>query len=63
MGGMETPHQSLVAAVQRALNAADPIRLIAMGAPDDEYSPEIAAILPKLAAAELDRSGRISREG
>ena len=49
---METPHQSLVAAVQRALNAADRIRLIAMGAPEDEYSPEINSILPKLAAGE-----------
>jgi hypothetical protein len=35
-------------AVIRAINAADPIALLAMGAPEDDYDPEIRTILPRL---------------
>jgi hypothetical protein len=44
----DTCYQRLVAAVELATNEADPIRLLEAGAPTDEYSPEIAAILPRL---------------
>jgi hypothetical protein len=40
--------EDLRAAVTRAINASDPIRLLAIGAPDDEYEPEIETILPRL---------------
>ena len=45
----DTRYQRLVAAVERAINDADPIRLLGVGAPADEYSPEIGTILPRLA--------------
>ena len=52
-GGVpDTCYQRLVAAVGRAINEADPIRLLEAGAPTDEYSPEIAAILPRLAGVQ-----------
>lgn len=44
-------HQDLVAAVERAINEADPIGLLASGAPSDEYAPEIGTIIPLLANA------------
>jgi hypothetical protein len=34
--------------VTAAVNAADPIGLLALGCPSDEYGPEIAKILPLL---------------
>jgi len=45
---METPHQSLVAAVERAIDDADPIGLLEGGAPADEYAPEIGTIGPRV---------------
>ena len=45
-------YQRLVAAVERAINDADPIRLLGVGAPADEYSPEIGTILPRLAGVQ-----------
>jgi hypothetical protein len=45
-------YQRLVAAVERAINEADPIRLFEAGAPTDEYSPEINTILPRLAGVQ-----------
>jgi hypothetical protein len=45
-------YQRLVAAVERAINEADPIRLPGVGAPADEYSPEIGAILPRLTGVQ-----------
>jgi hypothetical protein len=45
-------YQRLVAAVERAINEADPIRLLGVGAPPDEYSPEIGTILPRLAGVQ-----------
>jgi hypothetical protein len=38
---MDTRYQDLVADVERAINEADPIGLLAGGAPSDEYAPEI----------------------
>lgn len=49
---METRYQVLVAAVERAINEADPIGLLEAGAPRDEYGPEIGAILPRIVNAQ-----------
>ena len=48
---MDIRYQHLVAAVERAINEADPIGLLAGGAPSDEYAPEIGTIVPLLANA------------
>jgi hypothetical protein len=45
----DTCYQRLLAAVERAIDEADPISLLEAGAPTDEYSPDIAAIIPRLA--------------
>ena len=45
-------YQALVAAVERAVNEADPIGLLEIGAPTDEYSPEIGTIVPRIANAQ-----------
>lgn len=53
--GAEAPnrrYQALVAAVERAVNEADPIGLLEIGAPTDEYSPEIGTIVPRIANAQ-----------
>jgi hypothetical protein len=42
--------KELVAAVERAINEADPIGLLEIGAPPDEYAPEIGTIVPRLAS-------------
>lgn len=49
---MDIRYQALVAAVERAINDADPIALLESGAPTDEYAPEIGTILPRIANAE-----------
>ena len=43
---LDIRYQDLVAAVERAINEADPIGLLAGGAPSDEYAPETGTILP-----------------
>jgi len=48
---MRTDHSGLVAAIERAINEADPLGLLEGGAPSDEYAPEIGTILPRLANA------------
>jgi len=48
----DTCYQRLVAAVELAINEADPMSLLEAGAPTDEYSPEIATILPRLAGVQ-----------
>jgi len=48
---MDTRYQALVAAVERAINEADPIGLLDLGAPSDEYAPEIGTIIPRLVKA------------
>ncbi len=40
--------KQLYARVKRAVNAADPITLLRIGAPDDEYDPEIDEITHRL---------------
>jgi hypothetical protein len=42
----------VAAAVERAINDADPIGLLEGGAPADEYSPEIGTIVPRVANAQ-----------
>ena len=49
---MDTRYQILVAAVERAINEADPIGLPEIGAPSDEYAPEIRTILSRLESAK-----------
>ena len=44
-------YKRLFSEVRALLNEADPIGLIAMGAPDDEYEPEVGTILPRLPQA------------
>jgi hypothetical protein len=48
---LKAAYGSLYADVSRLLHEADPIGLIAMGAPDDEYDPEVSTILPRLREA------------
>jgi len=48
---MDIRYRDLVAAVERAINEADPIGLLAVGAPSNEYAPEIGTIIPLLASA------------
>ena len=49
---MEARYQVLVAAVERALNGADPLGLLEAGAPSDEYGSEIGATLPRIVNAQ-----------
>lgn len=51
MDPMDIRYQDLVAAVERAINEADPIGLLAGGAPSNEYAPEIGTMIPLLANA------------
>jgi hypothetical protein len=45
---LKRDYRGLFDAVSAALVAADPIGLIADGAPVDEYEPEVGTILPRL---------------
>jgi hypothetical protein len=51
-GSPRRRHQAFVAAVERIINEADPIGLLQMGAPADEYAPEIWTIVPRVADAQ-----------
>jgi hypothetical protein len=51
-GSPDRRYQVLVAAVESAINDADPIGLLKLGAPPDEYSSEIGTILPCVAKVE-----------
>src|SRR5438067_6579543 len=55
MDGMGHDQDRLRAVVAQAINAADPIGLLAHGAPADEYSPEIDTIVPRLKDAQTTR--------
>jgi hypothetical protein len=44
-------YETLAAAVGRAIDEADPIGLLGMGCPGDEYSPEIGTIVPRVSKA------------
>ncbi len=53
----------LRAAVSAAIAKADPVNLLALGAPGDEYETEVAAILPRLPLArDLDGVRTIVRD-
>lgn len=45
---LKQAYGELYAEVSRLVHEADPIRLIAIGAPDDEYDVEVSTILPRL---------------
>ena len=49
---LKVAYGSLYADVSRPLREADPLGLIAIGAPDDEYDPEVSTILPRLREAK-----------
>ena len=49
LGRFDPKYLPLAEAVAQAINEADPIGLLAIGAPSDEYSPEHETILPRLA--------------
>ena len=49
---MKAAHEMLVKALERAINEADPIGLLDLGAPSDEYAPEIGTIIPRLVNAQ-----------
>ena len=49
---LKAAYGSLYADVSCLIRAADPIGLIAIGAPDDEYDPEVSTILPRLREAK-----------
>lgn len=49
---MKARYKSLVAAVARAIDDADPIGLLEGGAPADEYGPEIGTIVPRVVNAQ-----------
>ena len=48
---LKAAYGSLYTDVSRLLREADPMGLIAMGAPADEYDPEVSTILPRLREA------------
>jgi hypothetical protein len=47
---LKEAYGALYSKVSRLVRKADPLHLIAIGAPDDEYDPEISTILPRLRA-------------
>jgi len=44
-------YDTLIHAVARAINEADPIGLLALECPLDEYSPEVGTIVPRVLKA------------
>jgi hypothetical protein len=48
---LSAAYGDLYAEVSRLVREADPIRLIRIGAPDDEYDIEVGTILPRLREA------------
>ena len=54
-GRADARRRTLAEAVACAIDEADPIGLLASGAPADEYAPEVDTILPRLSSAnEID---------
>jgi len=49
---LQAAYGSLYTDVSHLLREADPLGLIAIGAPDDEYDPEVSTILPRLREAK-----------
>lgn len=56
---LKAQYDGLYSNVARLLRAADPIGLIAVGAPDDEYEPEVSTLLPRL--REANAAGDVQR--
>ena len=44
-------YDTLVDVVTRVINAADPLGLLALECPPDEYSPEVGTIVPRVVMA------------
>lgn len=44
-------YETLVATVKSAIDAADPVGLLELGSPSDEYAPELGTIVPRIAKA------------
>jgi hypothetical protein len=49
---LKAEYGALYTEVSRLMREADPIRLIGIGAPDDEYDVEVRTILPRLREAK-----------
>jgi hypothetical protein len=49
--GRKRVYKRLFEDVRAILNRHDPMGLIAIGCPDDEYEPEVGTILPRLSRA------------
>jgi broad specificity phosphatase PhoE len=49
---LKAAYGALYTEVSRLMREADPIRLIAIGAPEDEYDVELRTILPRLREAK-----------
>lgn len=49
---LEAEYGMLYTEVSRLMREADPIRLIGIGAPEDEYDVEVRTILPRLREAK-----------
>ena len=55
--------EQVYALVKQAIDQADPIHLLAIGAPEDEYASEIRAIVTRLAACTtLDETQTLVHE-
>lgn len=54
-GELTAAYSALRASVSAAITADDPTGLIEMGAPRDEYDPEVGTILPRLKEASSAR--------
>src|SRR3989338_5351665 len=52
---LKAAYGTLYTEVSQLLREADPIRLIVIGAPDDEYDVEVSTILPRLREAKSPR--------
>jgi hypothetical protein len=48
-------YRPLTSAVARIIARADPVKLLALGAPGDEYDGEVAVIVPRLASATSEQ--------
>lgn len=56
-------YDAFVSAVKVAIDSADPIGLLRIGTPSDEYEPEVGSIVPRVAkAADLPEVHRIIYE-
>ena len=62
-GSFNRRHDALDATVREVLSVADPLHLIAAGAPDNEYDPEATTIVPRLSdASDVEDVQRIIHE-